>query len=102
MNTFNNNFDELEQIIFEGGLRLVGIHFQKEVDLMMIVLNNKKVLTRQISKYKNLENASLDQLKNYRLISMGIGVHWPDLDEDLSLKGFLKEEISHLVVPDVF
>ncbi|MFP4091298.1 MAG: DUF2442 domain-containing protein [Cyclobacteriaceae bacterium] len=28
----------------------------------------------------------------------GAGVHWPDIDEDLSLKGFLKEEIDRSIL----
>lgn len=101
MNSFNNNYDPLESIIFEGGLRIIGMHFHKDLDLMLIVLNNKKVLTRKLSSSERFKNATSDQLSNYRLISNGVGVHWPDLDEDLSLKGFLKEELSSLSVPIV-
>jgi len=36
-------------------------------------------------------------LNNYRLIGKGAGIHWPDVDEDLSLKGFLKEEIDRSI-----
>jgi len=28
------------------------------------------------------------------LISDGVAIHWPDVDEDISLKGLLKEEFS--------
>ncbi|WP_416867730.1 MAG: DUF2442 domain-containing protein [Imperialibacter sp.] len=99
MSSFNNSYDTLESIIFEGGLRIIGLHFHKDLDLMLIVLNNKKVLTRNISSIKKLKNATPEQLSNYNLISNGVGVHWPDVDEDLSLKGFLKEEISSVTVP---
>ena len=66
---------------------------------MLIVLNNKKVLTQKLSISKRLKSATESQLSNYRLISQGVGVHWPDVDEDLSLKGFLREEISRLSMP---
>lgn len=99
MSSLSNNYDTLESIIFEGGLRIVGMHFHKELDLMLIVLNNKKVLTQKLSSSERLKNATNDQLLNYRLISQGIGVHWPEVDEDLSLKGFLREEISKLSIP---
>ena len=36
-----------------------------------------------------LESATPQQRRNYRLIADGIGVHWPDVDEDLSANGFL-------------
>ena len=62
---------------------------------MLIVLNNKKTLHRNISEFPRLQSASLAELENYELIGEGTGVHWPDPDEDLSLKGFLKMELQH-------
>jgi hypothetical protein len=35
-------------------------------------------------------NASEKQLLNFQFIGGGTGIHWPELDEDLSLKGFIK------------
>lgn len=61
---------------------------------MLVVLNNKRVLQRKISSSPRLSSATPEQLQNLQLIGGGIGVHWPDIDEDLSLKGFLKEEFS--------
>ena len=99
MSSLNNNYDALESIIFEKGLRIVALHFHKSLDLMLVVLNNKKVLAQKLSGSERLKNATEGQLFNYRLISKGVGVHWPDVDEDLSLKGFLREEISGLPTP---
>ena len=58
---------------------------------MLIVLNNGKILRRASSKL--LKKATEEQLNDYRLIGKGVGLHWPQLDEDLSLKGFLQEEV---------
>lgn len=46
-------------------------------------------------------NASEEELKQYELIADGKGIHWPLLDEDLSLKGFLQAEIRNVVKNDV-
>ena len=35
-----------------------------------------------------LEQATPAQRANWRLIALGEGVHWPDVDEDLSARGF--------------
>ncbi len=94
MSISENNFDSLERVIFENGLRIVSLYFQMELDLMLIVLNNKKVINRPISSSQRLKKASLESLNNYKLISNGVGIHWPELDEDLSLKGFLQEEVT--------
>ena len=37
-----------------------------------------------------LSEATPEQRANFRLIGTGQGVHWPDLDEDLSVEGFLR------------
>jgi hypothetical protein len=99
MNTFKNNYDTLEHIIFEGGLRIMAVHFHVDMDLMLVVLNNKRVMRRSISGSPRLGKATVDQLNNYLLITDGVGIHWPELDEDLSLKGFLKEELAQAVDP---
>lgn len=39
------------------------------------------------------------QLKNLTISRTGI--HWPELDEDLSLRGFLKEEMLNAIKKDI-
>ncbi len=101
MNTFQNNFDVLEQLIFEEGLSIKAVDFHRDLDLMLIILNTKAILHQKISDYAMLQNASEIELKQYELIAGGKGVHWPLLDEDLSLKGFLQAEIRNVVRKDV-
>ena len=36
-----------------------------------------------------LSGASEDQRMNYEIIGDGVGVHWPDVDEDISAQGML-------------
>lgn len=36
-----------------------------------------------------LSDATVQQRLNFRLIGDGIGVHWPDVDEDISVHGML-------------
>ena len=43
---------------------------------------------------KTLEPASQQQLENH--VNEGIGVHWPDVDEDLILRGFLRDELAYM------
>ncbi len=86
--------DELEQRIYTGGLRIKALHFHGDMDLMLIVLNNKKVLSYPISSSRRLSEATENQRNNYELIGKGVGIHWPEVDEDLSLKGFLRREVS--------
>jgi hypothetical protein len=97
MNTSINNFDAIETLIHQEGLRIEAIDFHPELDIMLILLNTKAVLHQRISAYRNLASANSDALTQYELVANGIGVHWPLLDEDLSLKGFLKDELRQIV-----
>ena len=44
----------------------------------------------KISDYPKLQKAGKISLEKWELIGGGIGVRWPGLDEDLSIKGFIK------------
>ena len=97
MTTSQNRYDELEKIIYEEGIRIKAVHVHEDMDMMLIVLNNKRILQRSLGYTDRLKNASTKELRNYRLIAKGVGIHWPDLDEDLSLKGFLQEEVTQSI-----
>jgi len=36
-----------------------------------------------------LSDATLEQRNNFEIIGTGEGVHWPDIDEDISARGML-------------
>ena len=100
MNTSANNFDSIEKIIFEHGVRIDAIDIHPELDVMLIILNTKAVLRQKLSSYKLLQNADKASLLKYEFIGNGTGIHWPMLDEDLSLKGFLRDELLSMVKKD--
>lgn len=97
VNIYSSAMDALEKRIHIDELRIRALHFHHDLDLILVVLNNKKVLTYSISSSQLLADATEEQRNHYELIGKGIGVHWPDLDEDLSLKSFLQEEIIRSV-----
>ena len=43
-----------------------------------------------IANYERLRSASTEQLQNFE--TDNIGIHWPELDEDLSYEGFFKAD----------
>jgi len=96
----NNQFDAIESLIVNEGLRIEALDFHPEQDMMLIVLNTKVVLNQSLSAYSSLKRADRSQLQQYELIAGGTGVHWPELDEDLSLKGFLQSELRKVVKTD--
>lgn len=97
MNTSTNNYDSIEKMIFDEGLRIKAVDFHPELDVMLIVLNTKAVLRQRLSSYTSLAKADKNALMQYELIANGTGIHWELLDEDLSLKGFLRDELRNVI-----
>ena len=96
----NNQYDSIESIIFTEGLHIEALDFHPEQDLMLVILSTEVVLIQELSSYKSLRAADKSQLLQYDLVGRGTGVHWPLLDEDLSLKGFLQNELRKVVKTD--
>jgi len=65
-----------------------------------IHLRDGRELTIPLAHYPRLANATRKQLLNFEISGSGYGVHWPDLDEDLSVRGFLSYKPVY-VWPDV-
>ncbi|HEU0302143.1 MAG TPA: DUF2442 domain-containing protein [Longimicrobium sp.] len=42
-----------------------------------------------------LSEATPEQRANWRLIGSGQGIHWPDVDEDISVRGMLDGVPAH-------
>ncbi len=82
--------DPIEKAIIEQGLRIVDVLAYKDLDLLAVVLNSGHVLQIPITDHMRLSKASESDIKAWRLIGGGIGIHWEKLDEDLSLKGFIQ------------
>lgn len=51
--------------------------------------DNGKVIGAPLVWYPLLNNASEAQRQNFVIEMGGLGVHWPDIDEDLSAEGML-------------
>ncbi|HMQ75850.1 MAG TPA: DUF2442 domain-containing protein [Flavobacteriales bacterium] len=78
-------------MILRDGLRIADVHPYKDLDLLAIVLNSGDVLQARLSDLATLHKATDVQLHQWRLIGGGIGIHWEALDEDLSLRGFIRD-----------
>jgi len=90
---YYDRLDAIDRLVYEDGLRIKNLHLDKELDLFLLILNNRKIIKRSISDFDRLKNASARELANFE--NHGTGIHWPELDEDLSLRGFLNYELAH-------
>lgn len=55
-----------------------------------IMLSDNKEIRFPVSLNAKLSNAPIEKLLNIELICDGTGLHWPDLDEDLSITGIIE------------
>jgi hypothetical protein len=56
---------------------------------LTVHLEDGRSITTPLEWYPRLVFATPDELQNFRLTGGGYGLHWPDLDEDLSVKGMI-------------
>jgi hypothetical protein len=57
---------------------------------IIVDLDDGRTISAPLAWYPRLLNATLDQLSNWQISGGGLGVHWPDIDEDLSAEGLLR------------
>jgi hypothetical protein len=56
---------------------------------LTVRLDDGRTVSVPLSWFPRLLKATADQRQNFRLIGGGEGIHWPDIDEDLSVAGLL-------------
>lgn len=71
MEILENNFDTIEKLIHDEGLKIITVDFHLELDVMLIILNTKKILQQRISSYPRLLSSDKNSLLNYELIANG-------------------------------
>jgi hypothetical protein len=58
-------------------------------DSLVVDLVDGRTIIAPLSWYPRLHSATASERRNWRLIAAGEGIHWPDLDEDISIEGLL-------------
>ena len=68
-------------------LRAVKLWFTEEK--IYVLLSDDREIAVPLKWFPRLSAATEKQRNNWRLIGKGIGIHWKDIDEDLSVQGLL-------------
>jgi len=58
-------------------------------NLLVADLMDGRTIGVPLTWYPRLANAPPLALRNWQIAGAGYGIHWPDLDEDLSIDGLL-------------
>ncbi len=56
---------------------------------LIVRLTDGRVLSAPLIWFPSLHNANNAKRQAYELMGNGVGIHWPELDEDISVKGLL-------------
>ena len=59
-------------------------------DRLVVFLADGRELDAPLAWFPRLLGATSDQRRNWRLIGRGHGIHWPDVDEDISVASLLR------------
>jgi hypothetical protein len=57
---------------------------------LRVVLADGRELAVPLEWFPRLRDATPEQRRNWRLIGRGRGIHWEDVDEDISVVGLLR------------
>ncbi len=68
--------------------RVEGVRFTKYV--LIVDLMDGRTISVPLVWYPRLLNATSKQRDHWELCGGGYGIHWPELDEDLSTEGILR------------
>src|SRR5215467_8652756 len=58
-------------------------------DALIVDLVDGRTIAAPLAWFPRLAHGVPDERKNWRLIARGEGIHWPDLDEDISIESLL-------------
>ena len=70
------------------GERIVGVRIER--DRLSADLADGRTITVPLTWFPRLLGASPEQRAHWVLSGGGFGIHWPDIDEDLSSEGLLR------------
>ncbi len=58
-------------------------------DSLIADLSDGRTITLPLAWYPRLTHATATERENWRLIGRGEGIHWPELDEDVSIENII-------------
>jgi hypothetical protein len=59
-------------------------------DALQVTLSDGRIISVPLAWSPRLCSATSAQRKNWRLIAGGVGIHWDDIDEDISVRSLLR------------
>ena len=70
------------------GERVTNVHCTD--DYVVVDLVDGRTISAPLAWYPRLLHATAEQRINWQVAGAGYGIHWPDIDEDISVEGLLR------------
>jgi Protein of unknown function (DUF2442) len=67
----------------------IAQHVAITEDALIVDLVDGRSISAPLTWYPRLLHGTLSERNNWRLIGKGEGIHWPDLDEDISIENII-------------
>ena len=67
-----------------------AIEVEVSEDELSVVLADGRRIAVPLTWFPRLLNASPDERSKFEILGGGVGIHWPQIDEDLSVDGLLR------------
>ena len=77
-----------EIMAVENDERVASVKFTD--DTLCVGLMDGREIVVPLASYPRLLHATLEQRVKWKIAGGGYGIHWPDIDEDLSAEGLLE------------
>ncbi|MGV8073875.1 MAG: DUF2442 domain-containing protein [Syntrophobacteraceae bacterium] len=74
--------------VIKPGERVKYVHFTE--DTLSVDMVDGRTITAPLAWFPRLLHATVQQRENWQVCGGGFGIHWPDIDEDLSTEGLLR------------
>lgn len=63
-------------------------------EALVVTLRDGRRISAPLTWFPRLQRASVAQRQDWKLAGGGYGIHWPQVDEDLSVDGLLRGEAA--------
>lgn len=69
--------------------RMAAVHVAVSTEELAVDLQDGRTIIAPVGWYPRLAHATVKERANWQLIGNGCGIHWPDLDEDISIRNLV-------------
>jgi hypothetical protein len=76
------------------GREVVATHVEVSEDTLAVELADGRTIAAPLAWYPRLMHATAEERNSWRLIGSGRGIHWPTIDEDISVANLLAGQPS--------